>query len=161
MSDSASGHAPRLGEQTCWLDRPIGLALPRAGNSGCNYETVARSILIVDDDASFRDLAARVVTEWGYTVVGEAGDFEHALRQAASLEPQVALVDIGLPDGDGFALTRELRVLPCRPRVVLISSDSDRANILAARRAGACGFVPKDELSGARLRRLLSWGENS
>jgi CheY-like chemotaxis protein len=116
---------------------------------------VSRSVLVVDDDARFRDLATRVLAGWGHVVIGEAGSVEEALARAAELRPDTALVDIGLPDGDGFSLTRQLRVLPCPPRVILISSDSDRANAPAARRAGACGFFPKDELSDPALRRLL------
>ena len=66
------------------------------------------------------------------------------------------LVDIGLPDGDGFALAQRLVALPWEPRVVLISSDSDSRNAPAARRAGAVGFVPKEDLAGERLRHLIS-----
>ena len=117
-----------------------------------------RSVLVVDDDASFRDLAARVLTSWGHVVIGEAASIEEALACAAELRPDTALVDIGLPDGDGFSLTQQLRALPWPPRVVLISSDSDRANAPAARRAGACGFFPKDELSDRALRQLIEGG---
>jgi CheY-like chemotaxis protein len=117
-----------------------------------------RSVLVVDDDAWFRDLAARVLTGWGHVVIGEAGSIEEALARAVELRPDTALVDIGLPDGDGFALTRQLRTLPWPPRVVLISSDSDPTNAPAARRAGACGFLPKDELSDRALRRLIEEG---
>jgi DNA-binding NarL/FixJ family response regulator len=116
---------------------------------------VSRSVLVVDDDASFRDLAARVLARWGHVVIGEAGSVEEALARAAELRPDAALVDIGLPDGDGFSLTRQLRAMAWPPRVILISSDSDRANELAARRAGACGFVPKDELSDRALSQLI------
>jgi CheY-like chemotaxis protein len=116
---------------------------------------VSCSVLVVDDDASFRDLAARVLRGWGHVVIGEAGSVEEALACAVELRPDAALVDIGLPDGDGFALTERLRAMPRPPRVVLISSDSDRANAHAARRAGATGFLPKDELSGLELRLLI------
>lgn len=116
------------------------------------------SVLVVDDDASFRDLATRVLTAWGHVVIGEAASVEEALARAAELRPDTALVDIGLPDGDGFALTQQLRALPWPPRVVLISSDSDGANAPAARRAGACGFFPKDELSDRALRQLIEGG---
>jgi DNA-binding NarL/FixJ family response regulator len=113
---------------------------------------VARSVLIVDDDADFRDLASRVVMSWGHQVVGLAGSVAEALSRAEELRPDTALVDIGLPDGDGFALAEKLIALPWPLRVVLISSDSDSANATAARRVGARGFVPKDELTGAELR---------
>ena len=114
--------------------------------------------MIVDDDAAFRDLASRVVMGWGHNVVGLAGSVAEALAQAAELRPDTALVDIGLPDGDGFALTEHLVALPWPMRVVLISSDSDASNATAAERVGAWGFLPKDELSGAELRRWIERG---
>jgi DNA-binding NarL/FixJ family response regulator len=112
-------------------------------------------VLVVDDDASFRNLATRVLVGWGHVVVGEAGGVREALARAAEVRPDTALVDIGLPDGDGFWLTEQLRALGWPMRVVLISSDGDRANGLAAERAGASGFFPKDELAGSPLRRLI------
>ena len=113
------------------------------------------SVLAVDDDAWFRRLAVRTLSSWGYGVVAEAGTFKEAVERSAELRPDAVLVDIGLPDGDGFALAAELSALAWRPRVVLISSDADAANGAAARRAGAVGFVPKDELPGTSLRRLI------
>lgn len=103
----------------------------------------------------FRNLVTRTLTQWGHTVVGEAGSVEQAVRLAAELQPDLALVDIGLPDGDGYALTQQLLAMPYPPRVVLISSDSDPANESAALQVGASGFIPKDELSNARFRRLI------
>jgi CheY-like chemotaxis protein len=117
------------------------------------------SVLVVDDDASFRQLASRTLRSWGYLVVGEAGTFAEALESVALLRPDAALVDIGLPDGDGFELAQQFSALPWRLRVVLISSDSDAANEAVARRMGAAGFVPKDELLGASLRRLIGGGD--
>ncbi len=119
---------------------------------------MARDVLIVDDDEAFSDLAARVVTGWGHVVVGRAGSVAGALARASELRPDIVLVDIGLPDGDGFQLTEQLMAMPWPLRVVIISSDSDRANVSAARRAGACGFVAKDELSGTELRGYLERG---
>ena len=112
-------------------------------------------MLIVDDDAGFRDLASRVVKGWGHDVVGLAGSVAEGLLRAEELRPDTALVDIGLPDGDGFALAAQLVAMPWPLRVVLISSDSDSANATAARRVGAWGFVPKDELSSAETRRWI------
>jgi CheY-like chemotaxis protein len=122
---------------------------------GCHHERVPCSVLVVDDDSAFRDLAARVLTGWGHVVVGEAGNVAEALERAAELRPQAALVDVGLPDGDGFTLTQRLVALPWAVRVVLISSDADRTSQRAAERAGARGFVAKDDLSGQELRNLL------
>ncbi len=120
---------------------------------------MSRSVLIVDDDDAFRNLATRILTGWGHVVIGEAGTAAEALARVAELRPDTVLIDIGLPDGDGFALTARLRGMPWPVRVVLISSDADRANAAAADRAGASGFVPKDELSGPGLRQLIERGE--
>ena len=114
--------------------------------------------MIVDDDDAFSDLAARVVTGWGHAVIGLAGSVAQGLAKAAALRPEMVLVDIGLPDGDGFSLTEQLIAMPWPMRVILISSDSDPANLAAERRAGATGFVPKDELSGVELRDYLEQG---
>ncbi len=114
------------------------------------------SILVVDDDAAVRGLVVRILQSWGHEVIGEAGSAAEALSCAETMRPDTMLVDIGLPDGDGFSLTRELRGRPWAPRVVLFSSDADRANAAAARRAGAVAFIPKDELSGPALRQLLA-----
>ena len=117
---------------------------------------MSRTVLVVDDDIAFRALASRALRSWGLNVVGEAGTIAEALARAAELRPEAVLADIGLPDGDGFALAQQLSGLPWRPRVVLISSDDDRANDAVARRHGAAGFVPKDDLLGATLQRLIS-----
>ncbi|HEY0933701.1 MAG TPA: response regulator [Trebonia sp.] len=118
-----------------------------------------RSVLVVDDDAEFRDLATRILTSWGHAVIGEAGSVAEALAQAARLRPDVVLVDIGLPDGDGFSLTEQLVAMPWAVRVVLISSsEADRTTVQSAQRAGAVSFLPKDELSGAALRQLIEGG---
>jgi CheY-like chemotaxis protein len=113
------------------------------------------SILVVDDDAAVRGLVVRILRSWGHTAIGEAGSVAEALAYADAQRPDVVLVDVGLPDGDGFSLTRRLRGKPWPMRVVVFSSDADPANIAAAARAGAIGFFPKDELLSPVLRRLL------
>ena len=113
------------------------------------------TVVIVDDDPEFRGLAARLVTSWGHVVVGEAGSVTDALACIPGLHPDVVLADIGLPDGNGFTLTRDLVGLPDAPRVVLISSDTDPSNHGAAQRVGARGFVPKHALAGPALRALM------
>jgi DNA-binding NarL/FixJ family response regulator len=117
--------------------------------------TMGRSVLVVDDDASFRDIATRILESWGHVVVGQAGSVDEAMARTAELRPDTVLVDIGLPDGNGFDLTRQLMALPWKLRVVLISSDSDVANGPAARRVGASGFFPKDELAGMLFREAM------
>jgi DNA-binding NarL/FixJ family response regulator len=119
---------------------------------------MAWSVLVVDDDACFRRLASRTLSSWGYAVVGEAGTVAEAVERAIALRPNAALIDIGLPDGDGFELAQHFSALSWRLHVVLVSSDSDAANEAVARRMGAAGFVPKDELVGPLLRRLIGGG---
>jgi CheY-like chemotaxis protein len=131
------------------------LALPSGGVASWHYERVPRSVLVVDDDAGFRDLATRILTGWGHVVIGEAGSVAEALAQAAELRPDIVLVDIGLPDGDGFSLTEQLVAMPWAVHVVLISSEADRTTVQAAHRAGADSFLPKDELSSIALRQLI------
>jgi CheY-like chemotaxis protein len=115
-------------------------------------------VLVVDDDACFRDLAGRILASRGHAVVGEAGSVEEAFAAALELRPDTALVDIGLPDGDGFMLAQRLRSLPWPVRVVLISAATDGTDASTARRAGACGCMAKDELPGRALRRLIEQG---
>jgi len=113
------------------------------------------TVLVVDDDIFFRDIAVRILTSWGHDVVGEAGSVAEALERTEELRPELVVVDIGLPDGDGFDLTRRLMALPWPMRVLVISSDSDAANGAAAARVGASGFFPKADISGAGFRQAI------
>jgi len=62
---------------------------------------VMRSVLVVDDDPEFRELAGRLLAASGLTVVGEADGVAAALEAAVQLKPSAVLVDVELPDGDG------------------------------------------------------------
>jgi CheY-like chemotaxis protein len=112
-------------------------------------------VLIVDDDPRFREFAAGIVRSAGLCVAGEASDGAEALSVAESLRPAAVLVDIGLPDIDGFELVRRLTDGPGAPRVLLTSSDAGPfpARIVAA--CGAVGFVAKTELEACDLRGYL------
>ena len=114
------------------------------------------TVLIVDDHPSFRSLARAILEAEGFDVVGEAEDAAGALDLAEQLAPDVMLLDIALPDGDGIELTGRLREADGRgPTVVLVSSRdrSDYGSSLDT--CGAAGFIPKDELSGRALSELL------
>ena len=116
---------------------------------------MAISVLIVDDDPIFRVLARRLLTEDGLVVVGEAESVAEGLSMANELRPDAALVDVGLPDGDGFGLARQLTGLSWRPRVVLTSVESDIGSYGSVRSAGAEAFVHKADLPNAPLVQLL------
>ena len=91
----------------------------------------------MDDDTVFRGLARRMIVAAGLEVVAEASTVAAALAVAGRIRPAAALVDVGLPDGDGVALARELAALPWRPRVVLTSTDADAATPDDVRPSGA------------------------
>lgn len=113
------------------------------------------SVLVVDDDQAFRRLAERILEAFNLAVAGEADTVASALSAAGALRPDAILVDVGLPDGDGVALARELTALPWRPRVVLTSSNAEAVTASEVRTSGAEAFVPKNELPGAALGDLL------
>jgi DNA-binding NarL/FixJ family response regulator len=119
---------------------------------------VCVSLLVVDDDARFRGLATRMLTGQDIAVVGQVATVREAVEMAAAVRPDAVLVDIGLPDGDGLTLARQLAGLPWRPRVLLTSSDRDATTHQEALGAGAVGFVAKDDLPDASLARLLAGG---
>jgi DNA-binding NarL/FixJ family response regulator len=112
-------------------------------------------VLVIDDDPAFRALAVRMLAGMGLAVVGEAGTVADAAEAAGRLRPKSALVDVGLPDGDGVALARDLAALPWRPLVVLTSSDPDATSAAGAQSVGAAAFIPKADLPDGRLRALL------
>jgi DNA-binding NarL/FixJ family response regulator len=113
------------------------------------------SILIVDDHPGFRAQARRLLESEGYRVVGEAGDCASAVEAARALEPEVALVDVCLPDGYGFELALHLRALVDPPAVVLTSSRDGAELEPRLAECGACGFVPKAELSREAIEGVM------
>ena len=112
------------------------------------------SFLIVDDHAGFRAHARRLLECEGYRVVGEAADCASALEAARELEPELVLVDVNLPDADGFELTSCLEALPHPPTVVLTSTRDGAELEEPVSDCGACGFVPKSELSREAIEGL-------
>jgi DNA-binding NarL/FixJ family response regulator len=113
------------------------------------------TVLIVDDHPSFRATARAMLQADGFVVVGEAENGASGLESAKELRPDVVLLDVQLPDFDGFEVASRLTGNGGGPRVVLTSSrDAADFGPLVAQ-SGACGFVPKAELSGAALRAVL------
>jgi DNA-binding NarL/FixJ family response regulator len=113
------------------------------------------TLLIVDDHPGFRLLARKLLEAGGFEVVGEAVDGQAAVAIARELRPDMILLDIQLPDIDGFQVTARLADGEAGP-VVVLTSTRDRADYgQRVERCGARGFIPKAELSGAALRAFV------
>ena len=127
-------------------------ALPRTVGHPCG---VARRVLIVDDHAEFRRSARELLEAEGFETVGEAGDGASAVAEAKRLDPEVVLLDVHLPDVDGFTVAGQLSALPNSPVVVLTSARELAAFAARLGPAAARGFIPKDQLCGQVLAELL------
>jgi DNA-binding NarL/FixJ family response regulator len=115
-----------------------------------------KRVLLVDDHDWFRRLAIATLQEGDYEVVGEVANAADAVRAADALRPEVVLLDIALPDGNGFDVAERLAQMPAPPAVVLISSRQRDDYGQRVARASAVGFLSKDELSVAALSALLA-----
>lgn len=116
---------------------------------------MATRVLIVDDHPSFRSSARMLLEAEGWDVIGEAADGASALTAAHDLSPELVLLDVQLPDIDGFEVTRRLQANGAAPAVILVSSRDSGDYGTLADECGATGFVAKSELSGAALEALL------
>jgi DNA-binding NarL/FixJ family response regulator len=112
-------------------------------------------VLIVDDDPRFRALARTLLEASGYAIAAEAADGTQALATCARVRPDAALIDVQLPDIDGFALARRLRETDRNLRIVMTSTDPTLVDAGALSESEAKGFVPKDELAITDLAPLL------
>jgi DNA-binding NarL/FixJ family response regulator len=121
----------------------------------CDDQGVRTTVLIVDDHDDFRASASALLEAEGFAVVGEAADGMSAFSAVERLRPEVVLLDIQLPDVDGFAVAERLAAIPDAPRVVLISSREAAAYGPRLAAAQAQGFLAKRELSGASLAALV------
>jgi DNA-binding NarL/FixJ family response regulator len=111
-------------------------------------------ILVVDDHHLVRAGITRLLNDFpGLTVVGEAGSAQTALDQALALTPDVILMDIDMPEEDGIAATRRIRLHIAGARIIMLTMHGSDQHVLNAVRAGAYGYLLKDasaeELVGA------------
>jgi DNA-binding NarL/FixJ family response regulator len=140
------------------LARPadLGLAPMRQRSPRATIRDVARTVLIVDDHEGFRRTARELLEADGFEVLGEAADGETAIAGVGRLRPRLVLLDIRLPDIDGFEVAERLAQSADPPTVVLTSSRD--ASVYRRRLAlsPARAFIPKSELSGDTLAALLA-----
>jgi DNA-binding NarL/FixJ family response regulator len=113
------------------------------------------TVLIVDDHPSFRASARTLLEAEGYEIVGEAETGAEAMRATEALHPDLVLLDVQLPDVDGFEIAVRLQELEDPPEVILTSSRDGADYGRCIECSGARGFVPKADLSGAAIAALL------
>ncbi len=113
------------------------------------------TILIVDDDRQFRATARALLESDGFDVLGEAPTGFTGFDAARSLKPDVVLLDVRLPDIDGFSLAKRLTADGDGPVVILTSSSDDPLYSERALGSGALGFVAKHDLCGPSFSQLL------
>jgi DNA-binding NarL/FixJ family response regulator len=130
-------------------------------------------ILIVDDHPLTRDALSGLLAQHGFDVVGLAAGGEEAIAMAGSLQPDLVLLDLSMPEMDGLDALPRLREASPAAEVVVLTASEDEANLLGAIKGGAAGYLLKTEpperivaflrgvaqgeaaLSGAVARRLL------
>jgi DNA-binding NarL/FixJ family response regulator len=120
----------------------------------CDYGHM-RTVVIVDDHPSFRRSARAILEAEGFDVVGEAEDGASALEAVERLRPEVVLLDVQLPDIDGFEVAARLARNGSPSEIVLTSSRDASDFGPLVEESGARGFVAKDELTGAAIAALL------
>jgi DNA-binding NarL/FixJ family response regulator len=138
-------------------DRPkaTGASHNARARSLCDDRGVRTTVLIVDDHDDFRASASALLEAEGFAVLGEAADGGTAIVESERLRPDVVLLDIQLPDLDGFTVAERLAAAQEPPAVVLISSREAEAYGPRLEAGPARGFISKRELSGAALAALI------
>ena len=114
---------------------------------------VARRILVVDDSGAFRRTARTLLALRGYELLATARDGRAAIEAASRDCPDGVLLDVNLPDWDGFAVARALAAVCPAVRIVLTSADVEDVPAAQLARCQAAAFVPKDELAVVDLTR--------
>jgi DNA-binding NarL/FixJ family response regulator len=122
----------------------------------CDDLGMRLTVLIVDDHAGFRAFARALLEAEDFDVVAEAEDAASALAAASRLRPQVVVLDIQLPDLDGFAVAEQLAQMSDPPAVVLTSTRDISTYWRRLAASPVRGFIPKSELSGHALLALVS-----
>jgi DNA-binding NarL/FixJ family response regulator len=120
----------------------------------CDDASVGKRVLIVDDHQPFRAVARELLEGAGYVIAGEAGDAAEALAAVAAEAPDAVLLDVQLPDRDGFSVAATLATAG-GPAVVLISSREAGDYGRRIETCGARGFISKSELSAAAFAALV------
>jgi CheY-like chemotaxis protein len=115
-------------------------------------------VVIVDDASGFRMATRELLERRGYHVAGEADSAAAAVKLVERLRPDAILLDVHLPDGNGFEVAARLRDHHPSVAVLLTSGDVDVSSYARAAECGAQGFVPKEQLGHVELERFWPGG---
>ena len=112
-------------------------------------------VLVCDDDPGTRLLVCTILEKYGYRVVGEAENGLQSLNLYVEREPDIVVLDIKMPLGDGLAVLRYIRALDRKSRVVMLTVDDSPDAVKAALRLGADDYVIKTSLNTPRFLEAL------
>ena len=122
---------------------------------------MATRILLVDDHALVREgLRALLTSDAETEVIGEASTGREALELARNLDPDVILMDVGMPDLNGFEATRQMKSTAPGARVIALSTHSDKRYVLAMLEAGARGYIVKSAAGEELVRAIETVNRN-
>lgn len=110
--------------------------------------TDMKKVLIVDDHETFRESLKQIIDKFaGYAIAGEASDVRRGEIAARKIMPDLAVVDLSLPDKSGIQLSRTLKTLAPHTKIIIVSMHAKIDYILSALRAGASGYLVKESVS--------------
>jgi DNA-binding NarL/FixJ family response regulator len=119
-------------------------------------QVVGTTVVIVDDHAGFRAEAAQLLEAAGYEVLAACPDGRSALGTISALQPDIVLLDVQLPDIDGFGLISLLDRCSKSPATIVLISSREAADYGArVGRSGAAGFITKADLSAQSLAEVV------
>lgn len=155
LPDPVESREHRPGREAGGGGSILRVPVPSLPSPAARLEGMATTVLIVDDSPTFRSAARLLLESEGYEVLGEAGDGETAVARARDLRPELVLLDVKLPDTDGFDVAGRLTRWGDGPGVILVSSHDARDFGSLVEQSGARGFVAKSDLSGPAIAALL------
>jgi DNA-binding NarL/FixJ family response regulator len=113
-------------------------------------------VLIADDHRLFTQaLEAILDTDRRLEVAGHAADGAEAVELALSLDPDVILMDIAMPNMDGFEATKQIRKQRPHARILMLTGSNSRSDVSRARAAGAAGYVTKDRIAAELIDAII------
>ncbi|HIJ82114.1 MAG TPA: response regulator [Desulfuromonadales bacterium] len=104
---------------------------------------MSRTVMIVDDALFMRKILGGIVTENGYTIVAEASSGIEAMKYLRTLQPDIILLDIILPDSNGLELLESIIQTSPQSKVVICSGIGQEQVVQKSRDLGAHAFIPK------------------